>query len=99
MSITPKLTIVLAVLTLTGCTGLKVDPMMTATHLSDITRGYPEPTTDYVGVGATLRWHHLEVDISYGIRTQDCGALRGHSCGVEGGTAISTRFYPLGRRP
>lgn len=99
MQTKPTLAAVLAALTLTGCTGLRVEPMITATHISDITRGYPEPTTDYLGIGATLRWQHVEVDVSHGVRTRDCAVLRGQDCGVEGGTAVSTRLYPLGRRP
>lgn len=88
----PSLSLVL-IAALTGCAGVQIDPMITATHISDVTRNYPEPTTDYIGVGATLRWRQLEVDISHGVRSRDCSAMRGGDCAFESGTAISTRYY------
>jgi hypothetical protein len=83
----------LIALAITGCA--QIEPMVKYTHTSDIGRPNPEPTTDYAGVGVTLHWQYVEIDVSHGIRSRDCGALMGLPCNTEAGTEISTRIYPF----
>ncbi len=68
------------------------------THTSDIGRSSPEPTTDYIGVGATLSWKYFELDVTHGIRSRDCGALMGLPCNTEAGSELSMRVYPWRKR-
>lgn len=82
---------------LTGCTTLQYDPLLKLTHISDITRGYPEPTSDYIGTGVTITYKQLEVDLSHGLKSRDCAMMRGRRCYWESGSELSMRFYPWGR--
>lgn len=75
-----------------------IRPLITWVHLSDATRGVPfnnkeEPSSDYVGVGITLVWKRLELDISTGISGRECTFF---SCGSQAKThetQIQIRAY------
>lgn len=71
-------------------------------HISDILRGPPlsfstvehEPTTDYLGTGATIAWDRVEVDITTGVKSRDCDYLGGGTCKGESGSELTVRWYP-----
>ena len=91
-------TIVILAFLCSGCSGLQVEPLLSASHISDITQSYPEPTEDYLGAGVTVSWRNIEVDVTHGIKSRDCGTFRGGECAWQSGSEISTRIYPLRRQ-
>jgi len=65
----------------------KVRPLLIVQHTSDITRGGQEPVQNYLGVGATIVFKRLELDISIGRKRVD------HS--YNDGIVLGVRFYPF----
>lgn len=87
--------------------GMEVWALIKFTHTSDLFRGPPfngdsEPTTDYLGFGATLAWQKAELDLSLGTKSRDCnyyrGSVTGRGCNWENGAEISLRWYPWRNR-
>lgn len=75
-----------------------VRPLITWVHLSDIFRGEPfntkeEPTSDYVGIGVTLVWKRLELDISTGISGRECAFFSCDSSAKTRESQIQLRGY------
>jgi len=88
------LTIAIAMLALCGC-ATTIEPVIKTTHISDLMRSPPEPTTDYVGAGVTVSWRHVEIDLTHGTKARDCHRMR---CDWESGSEITVRTYPFRRR-
>lgn len=55
-------------------------PLVIWSHSSDVTRGDPfndkeEPTSDFIGAGATYRWNSVDVDVAYGMQARECAVF------------------------
>lgn len=62
-----------------------VRPIVTWSHLSDITRGEPfndkeEPSSDFVGAGLTVEWKRVEFDVAYGWQLRECRFTKMSDC-------------------
>lgn len=83
--------------------GPDVRPFMGYTHISDITRGPPlgppvngcEPTTDWLGLGVTFAWRHVQIDLAHGVKQRDAWCGRPYAQPRENGTEVAIRWYPF----
>ncbi len=86
-----------------------IEPFLVASHTSDVLTGRPflanpmgcEPTTDFLGVGATIAWKRVELDLAHGIKARDtwCDRRTPTRGGFESGTMVTVRWYAWrGRR-
>ena len=89
------LAIIIATLLLSGCAAT-IEPVILTNHTSDLWTPPPEPTADYVGGGVTVSWHHIEVDLTHGLKAMNCVKLG--QCSWESGSQISVRTYPFRKR-
>lgn len=84
---------------------VEIEPLIIYSHTSDILRGPPftdeaEPTTDYIGFGASIIFKKVELDLSHGRKARDCNYVRRSSpttsraCFWESGSQVTVRWYP-----
>jgi hypothetical protein len=86
--------------------GVELFPWLGYTHVSDIMRGPPlgavldgcEPTTDWLGVGVTVAFPRVDVDIAHGIKQRDAWCGRPYAQARESGTLASVRWYVWRKR-
>lgn len=81
-----------------------IRPLITWVHMSDIFRGCPfnknkqEPTSDYFGLGATIDWKKIEIDLSFGVSARECSLFQCDSVSFTNEAQIQFRGYIWGKQ-